>query len=198
MKKLVHGVGNNDADYRIVNDGVHCRYYKKWEGMLRRCYSPFYTNRYPSYRDCLVCDEWKTFSVFRDWMIQYESEYDCEIGCHLDKDLLSPSNKLYSPEFCVLIPASVNTFITDCSSARGKYPIGVSYSKSKDKFTATCCDPFIGKQITLGRYNTSLEAHEAWKSRKHDVAVRYSYLQKDPRVSLALRERYKIMHSSKT
>ena len=111
--KLVAGVGVNDADYPVVRFGKDingkrnrewvCPFYKTWSAMLNRCY------RNPvqkAYKDTTVCEEWHTFSNFRNWMEQQNWE-----GKDLDKDLLTDSNH-YSPENCIFISEWLNTFIS--------------------------------------------------------------------------------------
>ncbi len=66
--------------------------------MLQRCYSESYLNKRPSYRGCSVCEEWKTFSNFMAWMKNKNME-----NLELEKDILVPGNKLYSPETCVFV-----------------------------------------------------------------------------------------------
>ena len=58
MKKLIRGVGISDADYPVrplvSGKKVICPYYKTWTDMLRRCYSPEFHSRYPTYKGCEV------------------------------------------------------------------------------------------------------------------------------------------------
>src|SRR5699024_1036564 len=99
-KKLTYGVGVNDAGYAvakyetIVVDGKKkkkqvwkCPFYRAWECMLIRCYTVKYQERKPSYKGCVVSDEWKTFSNFKNWMRKQNWE-----GLCLDKDLLFEGN----------------------------------------------------------------------------------------------------------
>lgn len=104
-RKLICGVGVNDADYPITR----CPYYRKWRDMLPRCYSEQYQNRNPSYREVNVCDTWHTFSVFKMWMEQ--QEWQCMV---LDKDLIGSvyGIKLYSKSTCIFIPAQVNSLVS--------------------------------------------------------------------------------------
>lgn len=107
---LVHGVGVNDADYvvykTIDNKRVICPFYSKWRDMITRCYSKKYQDRKPTYSRCTVCEEWLLFSSFKGWMKSKAWEGKC-----LDKDLLAPNNKMYSPENCVFISNNLNTAI---------------------------------------------------------------------------------------
>lgn len=96
-KKLVYGVGNNNADYAVEKketigyvDGKQkrklvwvCDYYRTWKSMLKRCYSAKYQERCPTYKGCTVSEDWLVFTNFRDWMMAQDWE-----GKQLDKDLL--------------------------------------------------------------------------------------------------------------
>ena len=198
-KKLVYGVGINDADYVVVKwetvevNGVRkrkrvweCPYYATWIGMLMRCYSDAYQNRKSTYKGCSVCEEWLTFSNFRAWMVQHDWK-----GRDLDKDLLVEGNKIYSPETCVFISSMLNKFFIASDASRGKYMLGVSWHKRAGKFKSRCSNPFLNKQECLGLFDTELEAHLAWKEKKNELAQRYASKQTDERVIEALLTRYK-------
>ncbi|HHN2558986.1 TPA: hypothetical protein ACRMP4_006574, partial [Pseudomonas aeruginosa] len=96
MKKgLIRGVGRNDADYNVYQfiDGERhmCPFYSRWKGMLERCYGKRYENS-SAYVDCKVDERWLSFMAFREWMQERPWK-----GNHLDKDLLRPGDKMYSP-----------------------------------------------------------------------------------------------------
>lgn len=179
------GVGTNDAWYttelreyseertssnrrkqRVV---WKCPFFRRWEKMLERCYSKPLHEKHPTYKGCTVCEEWLTFSNFRRWMENQDWE-----GKDLDKDLLQKGNKVYSPETCIFIKGVVNRFINSCSGSRGKYLIGcTSFNKTNSKFVAECQNPFSPENSSdgyIGEYITELEAHLAWKKRKHEYA----------------------------
>ena len=71
-RKLVCGIGINDADYpvqpSIYGKQVVCIYYQTWKDILNRCYSEKRLKVSPAYRGCEVSEEWKKFSNFRKWM----------------------------------------------------------------------------------------------------------------------------------
>lgn len=176
-KKLVQGVGINDAGYPInkkecINGkrkvSWACPYYARWCNMLVRCYSESYQNKYPTYKGCSVCEKWLLFSNFKAWM-----EKQDWVGKHLDKDFISKGNKIYSPDTCVFVDKLVNTFLIDYEASKGVLPLGVSpkeYSRSKP-FRAECSDPFKLRRHYIGYFTTPEEAHLAWKTRKHQYAV---------------------------
>lgn len=128
--------------------------YIRWVSMLQRCYDKGSLLRDPSYAGVGVCEDWKIFSNFRDWM--NSKDWD---GLCLDKDLLS--GKLYSPETCLFISPELNKFWTGSRSKTGGL-VGTNYEKDRNKYKASIKDPRIGRSVTIGRFNTEIEAHQAY------------------------------------
>jgi len=110
---------------------------------------------------------------------------------HLDKDLLVRGNLVYSPETCIFISPKVNSFLLESDSSRGKHPIGVSWNKNAELFMAYCRNVFSNKREFLGYFKDANLAHQAWLSKKRQLACRLAEEQDDERVSTALIERYK-------
>ena len=201
MNKLVFGVGVNDLGYRIhvreeltKNGGKRvqksvfkCKYYAVWKEMLRRCYSKKYLEIRPSYIGTSVCSEWLSASAFKKWMDQQDWHDKC-----LDKDIITPKSKLYSPDTCAFVLPATNSFVVACDAVRGEYPIGVSLVKHIGKYRAQCNNPFTEKAEHLGLFLTKEEAHENWRKRKHDLAQLVAARELDPRVVEALKKRYSI------
>ena len=197
-KKLVYGVGINDADYAVYKyeaievGGVRkqkrvwvCHHYRAWSDMLQRCYSIKYQERNPTYKGCSVSDEWLTFSVFKMWMECQDFE-----GKQLDKDLLFSGNKVYSAEACVFVTKAVNLFTIDSGAARGAWPLGVNWHKGTGKFQSRCRNPFTKRSEYLGLFTCELKAHQEWLRRKLELAHLLADEQTDGRVAEALIERY--------
>lgn len=189
MKKLVFGVGVNDAWYKVQKNvcgkKIFCPFYQTWQSMLSRCYSKKNHERQPTYVSCTVCDEWLTFSNFRSWMEKQDWQ-----GKQLDKDLIVKGNKVYSQDTCSFVDQTTNSFVTDSAKSRGAWPIGVHYDSERGKFMARCCNPITKKHENLGRYLCEKEAHMAWKKRKHELACILADMQADERVAKSLRTRY--------
>lgn len=194
VKKLIHGVGVNDADYKISKyelvDGKKkqtwvCPFYKKWQSMIERCYSKSFHLKWPNYLACYTIPEWHYFMTFRAWMVEQDWA-----GKHLDKDLLYPGNKLYSPGTCIFVDHKVNCFIVEGKVARGSYPIGVCALKGTKKFMAQCHSVEDNEQKYLGLFDSSQEAHQAWLKFKLEQAKNLAKEQTDPRIAKALIERY--------
>ena len=192
-KKLVSGVGVNDANYetqKFKREGDkyiniwRCPIYDIWTGMLRRCYSETFLKKYPSYMGCQVCEDWKTFSNFKLWVEEQDF-----IGKCLDKDLLNRGVRVYSPETCVFISKNLNSFLVGTRKKEGRL---VGARKVCKKYIACCNDPFLDKVVHLGTYETEVEAHLVWKAYKHKLAchVADSWEISDKRIIEALKSRY--------
>lgn len=189
-RNLIYGVGLNDAtyktQYKVDGKVVRCPYYVTWSAMLRRCYSEKFKLSKPTYNDCCVCEDWKVFSVFKSWMIKQDWQ-----GNQLDKDILRKGNKVYSPEFCVFVPALINSFFIANDANRGELPIGVSWCDYHMKYKSSCSNPFTKKGDSLGFFDSPHEAHKAWMKRKHEHAVRLAETVNDERVASALINRFR-------
>ena len=201
MGKLVCGIGVNDLPYRVQikewvteNGGkrirklvFQCKYYEVWKDMLKRCYSEKFLESKPSYIGTSVCSEWLYASAFKKWMEQQDWHGKC-----LDKDIIAPGSKLYSPETCAFVLKATNSFVIASDAIRGEYPTGVSLSKGKGKYIARCKNPFTRKREHLGYFSTPQDAHEAWRKRKHELAQLVAAKESDPRVVEALKKRYSL------
>ena len=191
-KTRVCGIGLNDADYSVTEHmNIHglsrltwcCPIYASWKRMLERCYDVKGHEYRPTYVGCSVTPEWLTFSVFRSWVITQDHE-----GKQLDKDLLIPGNKVYSPESCAFVSSQINKFLSGTSVSRGQWPVGVHAFAGK--FRARCGNPFTLTSESLGLYESPDAAHEAWRQRKHQHACKLADQQADQRIAKALRSRF--------
>ena len=199
MGKLVCGVGVNDLGYRtevreyVTENGgkrirklvFKCPYYEAWKSMLTRCYNKKYLESYPTYIGTSVCSEWVYASTFKKWMEQQDWDGKC-----LDKDIVVPRSKLYSPQTCAFVLPATNLFVTARDASRGEYPIGVSLYKQTGKYNARCNNPFTEKTEHLGLFSTPEDAHEAWRKRKHEIAQLVAATESDPRIVEALKKKY--------
>lgn len=183
MRKLVYGVGINDADYKVqpnINGKkLHCKFYTTWKSMLCRCYDNKYKEKYKTYIDCTVIKEWHTFSNFKKWMQTQDWK-----NKHLDKDILSIGNKIYSPENCVFITGGLNNLLNDHKSKRGLYPIGVYLYKKTGKFKAQC--RFNGERKHLGYYDTVEKASNVYLLYKSKLIINVANEHTNERVKESL------------
>ncbi len=178
--KLVSGVGINDADYAVQvigKDGKkeYCPFYKTWKSMLLRVYSPKCHALRPTYIGTTVCKEWLTFSTFRAWMEARDWEGKC-----LDKDIITPGNKHYSPDNCEFISPGLNALLTDPAAARGEYPRGVYFDKRRSQFNADL--KIAGRKKRLGSFDTPGEAASVYNEAKSRHVRGVAFKQTNPRI----------------
>lgn len=169
-RKPVYGIAKNDSEYKthIFIDGkkYRCPYYSVWHDMIRRCFSSSFKIKNPTYKNCSVCEEWLTFSNFKSWMESQEWE-----GKQLDKDIIEPGNKEYSPDKCAFISSSMNCLFNVSKHRPGKM-LGVYASSSGNRFKAymrTSC-----KSNFLGSFETEDEAAVSYLMAKIEFAKKLS------------------------
>jgi len=159
MRTLLYGWGINDSPTkireRISGKCVICPYYSRWISIVQRGYDPKEKARKPWYQDAFVSEAWKRFTDFKAWLDIQPYWQDLE----LDKDILSPGNKEYGPQYCVFVPGYVNTCSSLAGSKDNKYLPGVRCTK-KGRFSACFA------KISLGTCNIELEAHQKWQLAK--------------------------------
>ena len=153
--------------------------------MIERCYSKNFLESNQSYIGTRVCNEWIYATAFKKWMEKQDWQGKC-----LDKDIIIPGSKLYSPETCAFVLTATNLFVTARDACRGDYPIGVNLCKRTGKYRASCKNLFSGKNESLGYYSTPEDAHEAWRKRKHELAQLVAATESDARIIEALKKRY--------
>jgi len=171
----VYGVGTND----IKGGTLGCKIYVIWKNMIQRCYSKRTRSKYPTYLDCTVCDDWLTFSNFKEWVELQEWR-----GMHLDKDILSCNKKIYSPETCVFIDGELNKVLTHRKISKNNLPTGVNFRRSTGRYLSQATSH--GKHIHLGSFGTPDEASDAYNSHKASAILEWVVIEKDERVRSGL------------
>lgn len=122
--------------------------YMTWIDMIDRCYVN--QEEFPSYYHIsTVCEEWFNFQKFALWY--EENRYECPGRLHLDKDILIPGNKIYSPDTCLLVPQRINMLFVNLPNPY-RLPNGIRKTDT-NRFYAT----YGGKH--LGTYDTLEEAY---------------------------------------
>ena len=162
----VYGIGVLGDEIAKVN-GKHTKEYKRWKGMLQRCYGESCHKLQPTYKDCSVSENFKFFSYFKEWsnkQIGANALDDKGNPFALDKDILIKGNKQYGEDVCVFIPRELNNLVTNCSKSRGDSVIGVCYSKAHKKYLSKVRK--YGKLIHLGHFDTEIEAFIVYKEAK--------------------------------
>lgn len=169
--KMIYGKGIND----IKRGGVSYidsagkrkikRFYTVWSNMLLRCYNKSVKDKYRTYCNTTVCDDWLTLSIFKRW---FDDNYID--GWHLDKDLLNEKARCYSPENCRFVPRSLNNLFTNRGNDRGPYLLGVSYSKEHKKFRSSL-NFGNGNQCHIGYFETEKKAHKKYIQKKVEFVL---------------------------
>ena len=165
----VYGVGVKGLEPIVDENGEMIDSYNCWIGMLKRCYSAKYQEKYPTYIDCRVCDEWLCYPNFKKWYDENYYEINNKTS-QLDKDILIKGNKVYSPYTCVFVPNFINKLFTKRQNDRGELPIGVSHYKGNKKYQAHLSLYKNGKSTLkkLGCFDTPNDAFEVYKQAKEN------------------------------
>lgn len=180
-RKKVNGVGVNDSpDYREKKAGGGYRMtkiYNTWTAMLSRCYSENFQSKFPTYRGCSVAEEWHKFSNFQDWMRGQDWQ-----GKDLDKDIIKPGNKVYSPETCCFVSKEVNYLLLNprkpnCPLPIGVYPILKRFG-SRLRIKGAC--------VHIGVYDTPEEASIAYLKTKSKHVAKIADMQTNPLIRRSL------------
>lgn len=143
--------------------------------MLQRCEpNGFHQNAHPSYIGCSVHPDFIHFQEFAKWC-QHQIGFGVD-GFVLDKDILISGNRVYGPDTCVFVPSVINAMMA-YKAPNGSNPIGASFIVKDNKFRATI--RIDSKKVHLGQYETSDEAHHAYKVAKLNEIHRQANLYKD-------------------
>jgi len=184
-RSFVYGVGVNDWVGNVNVDGKPIKEYDLWKGMLKRCFSEKFKQKYPTYQGVTCSKDWLSMTKFIEDVSQMRG-YGLS-GWALDKDILVKGNKLYSKDTCCFVPAEVNSLLIKRDNSRGEWPVGVYFHKASGKFVANL--RINGKVKFLGLFASPIEAFQAYKAAKEAqikvVADKWKDLL-DERVYLAL------------
>lgn len=141
-------------------NGIVNKCYMYWNTMMDRCYFKKYQETHLTYKDVIVCEEWKCYANFCTW---FKDNYNSETmkSWQLDKDILVKGNKVYSPETCCFVPSAINSLFKTKIKEDG-LPNGVFTNKgSINKPYRTSLN-----QKRLGNFTTVEEAFQAYKTAK--------------------------------
>ena len=126
--------------------------------MIRRCYNEGTKDKFPAYYGiCKVCNQWLNMQIFSEWF--EENKYECGERLHIDKDILYPGNKIYSPDTCILVPQRINMLFMNKPNKRG-LPNGIrkAYGKYLAKYN----------NEELGAYTTLEDAYNVYAAKKEE------------------------------
>lgn len=168
--RTVYGIGYiGVGKHKVAINKVVTPVYKAWAGMLERCYSENMRERNRTYFNITeVCAEWHDFQIFGDWY--EENKYQIDERLHVEKDILIPGNKIYSPDKCLLVPQIINTLFINKTNKRG-LPNGiVKYGNG-----------FLAKynHVELGVFDTVEKAYEIYSREKKNNIIEVANQYKD-------------------
>lgn len=168
------------GDFKVKENNTKTKAYVVWGSMLTRCYKE---DRNLTYNNVTVCEEWHNFQNFAKWF--YENWKPYMEDWHLDKDIICPKNRIYSPETCCFIPKEINSMFT--SSEVRELPKGVY--KTKYGYKAINFQSST-KGNASKTFKTIKEAEDFYKKSKtlklQTILLRYSNL--DDKVYKILKE----------
>lgn len=162
--RTVYGVGYiGTGRYSVFDSNCNWKQrYSAWRGLLGRCYPEKTRAMWKSYDDCEVCNEWLNYQNFAEWYDDNLYHVDNE-RMHVDKDILVPGNRIYSPDFCLIVPQRINMLFMERRNKSNGLPTGVGYSTSSyNPYNAT----YNGKY--LGVFKTIDDAQEAYFKAKEN------------------------------
>lgn len=181
-RRSVYGVGFlGNGKYKSKIAGKKSPEYALWSGILQRGHSSAFKESNPSYKDVSVCIDWHNFQVFAEWF--NNQPFAKAEGFQLDKDLLIPGNREYSPSACSFVPGAINSLFNEGVQCKSSQMIGVTKISRRSQFVARV--RVNGAAVRIGSFETEEEAYAAYKKAKIDYVRSMAEKYKDvlhPRV----------------
>lgn len=148
----------------------------RWNGISKRCNGKETIWKGANYKFCQ--NGFADFDEFVEWsMGQFGYRMKNLNGSffHLDKDILSPGNTVYSPDKCCFVSSRINNLIFTSYKKSNNLPIGVCKQVNCRTYTARANRD--GKLVQLGGFYDPMEAHHAWQRFRAAEIVRVSLLE---------------------
>lgn len=159
-----------------------------WNNIKNRCNpNNAWQKLSPFYIGCTMSENFQDFQFFVEWHIQ---QIGFSEAYTIDKDILIPGNKIYSEEYCVLVPQSLNNFFIVHPTSNG-LPQGVSIHKQSGKYRASINS--FGNSRHIGLFSSIELAATAYLEEKAKDALAWLYkissenINIDPRVLVSLK-----------
>lgn len=156
-------------DLERINDipsstSLYSKEYNTWNGIFDRVLHNK-QKRHESYREIIIAPCFYKFSNFLRW-IKSQPNYEKWKNSNkyeycLDKDLLHPELKCYSPYTCRLIANTVNSAFTS-----GRKIKGCCFDKKRKKWEVKLTENNVNRHIAYCK--TEIEARELYKKVKRE------------------------------
>ena len=159
----LHGIGYiGEGKFKAKISKRNIPEYDCWKSIIERCYwADKQIKNKAYYMISEICEEWKNYQNFAEWY--HENKYDVEGRLHIDKDILYPGNKVYSPYHCLLVPQRINMLFVNKQNKRG-LPNGIK--KDGNKYYAKY------NSTELGSADTVEKAYELYAKRKKEEIIK--------------------------
>ena len=123
------GVGIYKPSYKHNGITIPEKSYQTWYKMHIR--SENNCEYKPQYTDVKICKEWFNYQNFANWYNENYYEVENDFMC-LDKDIMIPNSRIYSPETCCFLPNRLNEIFHNMNRTKSNgLPIGIEYAKRK-------------------------------------------------------------------
>lgn len=162
-----YGVGFNSGKFgyaateKVGGKWVNIKRYTVWSSMIKRCYS----GELYVYSDVVVSPVWHDYQDFAQWW-EDQPLYKRQDNWQLDKDIVSPESRTYSPNNCRLVPTVINLLIKKMGPR--DYTQGVNYHKRDKAFRAFVVDA-SGVHKERNGFKSELDAFLWYKSEKEVI-----------------------------
>lgn len=135
----------------------------RWSTAIDRCYGkPNKNGKSDGYKGVTLCDAWLDYAEFyKYWKGKFVKDFE------IDKDLLCVGNKVYSPEFCVMLPPEINKAIRVNRKSGSTLPLGITENGSGGYRAKTS---FKGKESYSSTVTCPKEAFLWYKNFKETLA----------------------------
>lgn len=129
----------------------------KYNNMKKRC-SKYYQLQNPHYEGTHMWSGWEDnkYDTFFVWLDSNYYEIDGEMQMDIDKDIIKYGNKQYHPDFCLIVPHSINTFYETLEVGK----TNIKYNSKTQKYRVMVTDrkkPIISDNIDT--YNEALDVY---------------------------------------
>lgn len=123
------GEGIYKRSYNVNGNNITYKDFRTWYEMHRRAEN--YSGFKPEYSDVKVCEEWYNFQNFAKWY--HENYYEVKGDVmNLDKDILQPQSRIYSPDTCCFLPRRLNEIFHNLNKIRSNgLPVGIEWARRK-------------------------------------------------------------------